>query len=98
MTDQTYVKPNCVSSAIFCADAWKRTTGEKVRIAVTHRAPGIDHVQAQADHRGEWTYLTNSWNQDGQIVQPWTSHFGDEPYRYVELMDFIEEQRRFVED
>lgn len=97
--DQTYIKPNCVASAIFCAWGWRIATGEKVRLAMTHREIGVDHVQAQAFHRNEWTYLTNGWNeQDGQIIEPSKSHFGDEPFRYVKLLDFIAEQSTFVKE
>ena len=97
MADQNWVRPNCVEEAIACAKAWQRITGEDVEIEITKTDPvnNIDHAQARAKHRGQWTYLTLGYdaNSGCNICRPNPRHFPEhEPYRHVDLRTFVKEQ------
>jgi hypothetical protein len=81
----------CVPSAIFCAMAWMIKNGP-VRMAMQHLEPGVDHVQAQAKINEVWTPLTEIWDGTSMAVQTWTRHFPVEPYRYLTLKEFFDEQ------
>jgi hypothetical protein len=87
------VQPHCVINAILCAWTWGTFKGVEVRIAVSQISPGLDHSQAQALINGKWTPLTELWKRDHLEVVPYKSHYPDiEPYRYLTLKDWIEEQ------
>jgi hypothetical protein len=75
---------------------WGVKTGNPVRIAVTHIKPGVDHSQAEAFVDGEWTPLTEIWNGEAMVIKPYKRHFDKEPYRYVALRTWIDEQFRYV--
>jgi hypothetical protein len=94
------VYTTCVENSIICARAWYTQTGNPVRIAVTKVDPvnDIDHAQAQAQMNGIWTPLTEIWHpQEGKMeVVPWKPHFEIEPYRYLTLREWIDEQIQFA--
>ncbi len=91
------VHPHCVPEAVYCAWGWGAQTGERTQIAVSHIQPGIDHVQSQAFHRNQWTYLTATWDKNkGVVCVPSKRHFNIEPYRYVGLRKFINEQVVYI--
>ena len=86
------LRGNCVSEAIINAEEWRTTTGA-VKIAVSNIREGVDHAQALGlDSDGYWKFLTRH-HSDG-ILRRWTRHFDVEPYRYVDVKKFIEEQEK----
>jgi len=88
----------CVPSAIFCATVFAIKQKCEVRIAVFNLRPGVDHVQAQALIDGKWVYLTEYWNGQSMAVKTYGKNHPDakEPYRYVGLLDFLEEQKEVL--
>lgn len=89
----------CVPEAIFCAWAWGAMRKDPIRIIVQNIRPGVDHVQAEAQIKGEWTPLTPKWDHDKCriSVSTWTRHFPRIPYRYVGLQEFINEQIQYTQ-
>ena len=63
-----------------------------VRMAVSKLDPQTDHVQAEGLIDGVWTPLTESWDDKSILVETWTRHFPVEPYRYLTLKEFFDEQ------
>jgi len=89
----------CVPEAVYSAWLWGVRTGDPVRVAVSKVREGTDHAQAQARIDGSWRYLTPKWDYEaGRIkVVPWKSHFPNvQPYRYLTLREWIDEQIGFV--
>lgn len=87
----------CVPSAIFCAWVWSVKRQQKVRMAVTSISTGLDHVQAEALIDGKWTPLTEIWDGTSMAVIPYKRHYPEvEPYRFVSLKDWIDEQIQFT--
>jgi len=86
----------CVPSSIFTATTWAMKTGNPVRIAIqkVDKDKDVDHSQAEALIDGKWTPLTEIWDGKSMTVKPWTRHFPNagEPYRYVPLQDWMNEQ------
>jgi hypothetical protein len=90
------VQPNCVVLSLMNAWSWEQLRGDKVRISVFNIGPGLDHAQAQALIKGKWTPLTEKWTGNHLDIIPFRSHYPDiEPYRYLTLDDWIEEQKEF---
>lgn len=88
----------CVPNSILCAWTWGALKHDQVRIAVTRVSEGTDHSQAEALIDGTWTPLTELWNQEkGRMeIVPWTRHFPVEPYRYLTLREWIDEQIQYT--
>ena len=84
----------CVPSSIFCATAWMIKEQVPVRMAIQRIADGVDHVQAEALIDGEWIPLTEIWDGTSMAVITYQRHFPDagEPYRYLTLREFFDEQ------
>jgi len=81
---------NCVSESIINAEEWQSRYGHAV-IAISNIRQGVDHAQALGrDSIGDYKWLTRH-HSDG-ILRRWDRHFDVEPYRYVEIEDFIKEQ------
>ena len=72
--------------------------GYKTRIAIQHLDEQTDHAQAQAEIEGVWTPLTPAWDaQAGRIaVTEHGKHFPVEPYRYLGLEEWIQEQLQYT--
>ena len=84
---------NCVSESIINAEEWIATTGRPAKIAVFNVSKGRDHSQALGlDSDGYWKFLTRH-HSDG-VLRRWQRHFDSEPYRYLELNDWIKEQEQ----
>jgi hypothetical protein len=85
---------NCVSESIVNAEEWTAKTGLPAKIAIfkTDVAKNRDHSQAYGIDKGKYVPLTRH-HSDG-VLRKWTPHFPMEPYRYVELEDFIAEQEK----
>ena len=84
----------CVPSSILCATIYLIKAQRPVRIAIFSIEPGIDHAQAQVqDESGNWHYLTEIWTGECVAAQLYGKNIPDapEPYRYVGLVDFINE-------
>jgi len=85
------LRNNCVSKAIINAEAWQAKTGQPAMIAVWHVSKGIDHVQAIGETpEGSYRFLDHN---DFTVI-PCSRHYDFEPYRYVKLSVFIEEQEK----
>jgi hypothetical protein len=83
---------NCVANAIRDCWTYELRTGNPCLIAVSNIKDGVDHAQALGmTDKAEWIYLTTH-NSDGQLRE-WEKHFQAEPYRYLTLNQFIEEQK-----
>ena len=86
-------RKNCVSESIINAEEWQEKTGRPVKIAVFNVSKGLDHSQALGlDDDGYWKFLTRH-HSDG-LLRKWTRHYDKEPYRYLELNDWISEQEK----
>ena len=84
-------QPTCVPLSIM--NAWTAgQNGQQVRIAVTKTDATTDHSQAQAMIGGVWTPLTEQWTGRHLEIRPWAPHFPTEPYRYLTLREWIDEQ------
>ena len=81
----------CVPESIYSAWTWENKTKQPVRIAVSHISKGVDHAQAKGWTGSAWIYLTSL----NGVVRPWKRHFDAEPYRYVELDEWIQEQKQW---
>ncbi len=87
----------CVPSAVACAIIYGIKTGRPVRIAIFDLGEGVDHAQAQVqDEDGNWQYLTEFWNGECMAAMLYGKNHpetkGKEPYRYVGLIEFLQEQ------
>ncbi len=84
----------CVPSAHFCAETWMIHEGVPVRIAVQRIKEGENHVQAEAKIDGLWHPLTEIWDGVSMAVIPYGRNYPglEEPYRYMELDEFFNEQ------
>ena len=87
----TQIQGYCVPESIYSAWTWEARTGNPARIAVSNITPGVDHAQAQGWDGQEWKPLTH---HDGKVFV-WRRHFDREPYRYVDLDAWVNEQRKF---
>lgn len=89
--------PHCVINAIFCAWTWGTFRRDPVRIAIQRIDAHTDHAQAEALVEGVWTPLTELWTGSHLEVAPWKRHYPEpDPYRYVSLRDWIDEQIHFT--
>jgi hypothetical protein len=88
-----FARPYCVPNSIYNAWTWGAEKKDPVRIAVQNIKPGIDHAQAEAQIQGKWTPLTELWDQQAGYMKiiPFARHFPQEPYRYVPLKQWIDE-------
>ena len=85
----------CVPTAIACA--WTMgQRGHQVRIAIQKISENVDHAQAEMLVDDLWTPLTTGWDHRGLIVHEYGQHFPGEAYRYLTLMEFIQEQAQFA--
>jgi hypothetical protein len=85
----------CVPSSIFCATCFWIKQRVPVRIALQHIEPGIDHAQAEALIDGTWIPLSEFWNGTSMEASTYGRNYSQvEPYRYVDLIDFIQEQKQ----
>lgn len=84
----------CVPESIYCA--WVAGKDYPVRIAVSNIRKGVDHAQAEALIENVWVPLTPKWSGSKIIVERHERHFDVEPYRYLSLQDWIDEQIGFV--
>jgi len=74
-------------------------------LAVQHIEPGVDHVQAEKFDKNpktgalEWIPLTPVWDHDYDRIKviEYRRHFEVEPYRYLTLREWIDEQIQFTE-
>lgn len=87
----------CVPQAICCAWSWTVKYRQETRIAVQKIRPGTDHCQAQALIDGEWQPLIMKWTKRGPVTCPGNKHFDVEPYRYVTLREWVEDQIRYTD-
>lgn len=86
----------CVPQSIGNAWAFGALRKVPVRIAVYKVKKGTDHSQAEAKIDEQWTPLTLNWD-NGPVVEKWEKHYPDlEPYRYLTLREWIDEQIIFV--
>jgi len=98
--DEQILEHFCVPNAFRDAWTWEIRTKRAARIAVTKISEGdglykIDknHVQAEGQlPDGSWVPLTTH-NADGGNLRTYTRHFPIEPYKYMTLDEFIEEQQ-----
>jgi hypothetical protein len=86
----------CVPQSIACAWSWRNGHHDEVRIAVQHIKPGKDHCQAQALTDEGWKPLVMFWTDKGPVTRIGHAHFAVDPYRYVDLEQWIDEQREFI--
>jgi len=88
---------NCVNKSIYDAKTYEAMTGMTVKIAVSKilkdKDNDVDHAQAIGMDGDSMIPLT-SHNEDGK-VRKWNWHYPDkEPYRYIEVDEFIKEQKQ----
>ena len=89
--------PNCVILSILCGWTWGMHTGHEVRIAVYRISKHEDHSQAEALIGDNWIPLTEQWTGKNLKVVTYVKHYpGLEPYRYLTLQDWIDEQFRYA--
>lgn len=97
--DEQLFYHNCVSSAIRDALTWEIRTGRKSRIAITKIDEKLnkDHAQAEGE-LPDGTYVPlSTHNSDGKL-RSWKRHFKGEPYRYLSVDEFYEEQKAVRRD
>ena len=82
----------CVPASIAAAWSWTVKYRQEVRMAVQKIKEGSDHVQAQALINNVWTPLVMHWTKQGPVVRPGKQHFNVEPYRYLTLSEWVNEQ------
>ena len=87
----------CVPQSIACAWSFMAKHKTEGRIAVQHISEHSDHSQAQCLIDGEWTPLIMYWTKQGPAVRPGHRHFPVEPYRYLTLREWIDEQIEFTD-
>ena len=87
----------CVPAAIAAAWAWQVGQKTEARMAVTHIRQGVDHVQAQGLVDGEWKPLVIVNTDKGLVTRPGKAHFPVEPYRYVSLEEWVDDQIEYTE-
>jgi len=90
-------RTHCVPSSILCALIYVIKEKRPVRIAIFNLSEGVDHAQAQVqDEDGNWQYLTEFWNGECMEAMLYGKNHpetkGKEPYRYVGLIEFLQEQ------
>ena len=90
-------QPTCVELSILNAWAWGNKKKMPVRIAVQHIEPGIDHAQAEALIDEKWAPLSEFWTGEHLEIRPDKRQFDIEPYRYVPLKEWIDQNIGFVE-
>lgn len=88
--------PHCVPLSILNAWTWGVKTGCEVRIGISRIDERTDHAQAEARIDGAWVPLTEVWNGRGLEVRPHQYHYR-EPYRYLTLREWINEQIVYAE-
>jgi hypothetical protein len=93
----------CVPHSLVCAWAWGQTYHVPVRIAVQAikrtAKESRDHAQAEALVGSKWVPLTLLWIDRALIVVTYKRHYPDiEPYRYLGLREWIEEQIQFTDE
>ena len=92
-------KTYCVPNSILSAWTWGAKNKTPVRIAVQKIEEGKDHSQAEALINDKWTPLTEVWNQKGYMeIMPHKRHYDVEPYRYLDLKDWIDEQIQYTKE
>lgn len=92
-------QPNCVWLAVLNAATWALYIKQDVRIAVYHVKPGEDHSQAEGYDK-IWTPLTERWTGEHLETLKWVKHESvkdKEPYRYLTLREWVNEQMLIVE-
>lgn len=85
----------CVPASIVCAWIYMVKERRPVRIAIFKLDESTDHAQAQVmDEDGTWQYLTEYWTGECMAAMIYGKNIPDapDPYRYVGLMEFIQEQ------
>ena len=87
----------CVPSSVLCALIYAIKEKRPVRIAISKIDEHTDHAQAQVqDEDGNWQYLTEFWNGECMAAMLYGKNHpetkGKEPYRYVGLIEFLQEQ------
>ena len=86
----------CVPSSILCALIYVIKEKRPVRIAIFNLSESVDHAQAQVmDENGEWQWLSERWNgecMEAFILGRKNHPDAGDPYRYVRLPDFMQEQ------
>ena len=91
----------CVPSAVACAIIYGIKTGRPVRIAISKIDEHTDHAQAQVfDENGEWQWLSERWNgecMEAFILGRQNHPDAGDPYRYVRVLDFMQEQIQVLE-
>ena len=87
----------CVPQSIACAWAWTVKYRQEVRMAVQSIREGVDHVQAQALINDTWEPLVMFWTKQGPVVRPGKRHFPIEPYRYLTLKEWVDDQIQYTE-
>ena len=87
----------CVPAAIAAAWAWQVGQKTESRMAVTNIRKGVDHVQAQGLVDGEWQYLVIVNTAGGLMARVGKPHFDIEPYRYVGLEEWVDDQIEYAE-
>jgi hypothetical protein len=85
----------CVPSSVFCAICFWIKQKVPVRIALQKIEPGVEHSQAEAFIDGQWTPLSEFWNGTSMEASTYGRNYSQvEPYRYVGLIEFLQEQQR----
>ena len=89
-------RTHCVPSSILCALIYVIKEKRPVRIAISKIDEHTDHAQAQVfDENGEWQWLSERWNgecMEAFILGHQNHPDAEEPYRYVRVMEFMQEQ------
>ena len=84
----------CVPSSVFCALVYAIKEKKEVRIAVFKIKDGVDHVQAQVKDGDEWRYITEVWTGESMAAITYGKNHpkAKEPYKYMSVMEFLEQQ------
>ena len=86
----------CVPSSVLCALIYAIKEKRPVRIAISKIDEHTDHAQAQVfDESGEWQWLSERWNgecMEAFILGHQKHPDAGDPYRYVRVLDFMQEQ------
>ncbi len=86
----------CVPHSLMCAWVFGQN-GYRTRIAVQNISKGVDHAQAEALVDGTWTPLTLLIVEGVPTVTVYRRHFPQEPYRYLTLREWVDEQISYAE-
>jgi hypothetical protein len=85
----------CVPSSVFCAVCFWIKERTPVRIALQQVGVGVDHAQAEAFINGTWVPLSEFWNNTSMEASTYGRNYSQiEPYRYVGLIEFLQEQKQ----